>query len=302
MSTAERKGMSVDAEHARPGGAADGGTVAWALSGFGDEIDPDPAVQVAVLQALGARHIEVRSAWGKNVVDLTDDQIAALRKTIDAAGMAVSAVASPIGKVDVALDPDHEVQRLRRVIRVAQALESDRIRIFSFFRPDGVAAADVRDDVLLRMRLLADEAEREGVVLVHENEKEIYGDIPDRVLDLVESVGSPALRLAWDNANFVQVGVRPYSDGYEKLHGYVDYLQIKDAIAATGEVVPAGRGDGELRQTLRAFRDDGYLGFASLEPHLAEGHLLGGFSGPTAFGDAGRAFRGLCDELDVVLR
>ena len=49
--------------------------VTWTLSGFGDEIDPDPHIQVAVLQALGAQHIEVRSAWGVNIVDLDDERL-----------------------------------------------------------------------------------------------------------------------------------------------------------------------------------------------------------------------------------
>ena len=53
-------------------------TLTWTLSGFGDEIDPDPRIQMAVLQALGSNHIEVRSAWGVNVVDLDDDQLADL--------------------------------------------------------------------------------------------------------------------------------------------------------------------------------------------------------------------------------
>jgi sugar phosphate isomerase/epimerase len=274
----------------------------WTLSGFGDEIDPDPRVQVAVLQALGARHIEVRSAWAVNVVDLDEEPLERLRAVLREQGMAVSAVASPIGKVDVALDPAAEVERLRRVIRVAHALETPSIRVFSFYPGAGRRAADVRDDVLRRMRLLADEAEREGIVLLHENEKGIYGDVPERVLDLVESVGSAALRLAWDNANFVQVGVRPFTDGYAALRPYLDYLQVKDAVAATGAVVPAGHGDGELRETLTALRDDGYTGFASLEPHLDDAFELGGFSGPASFGDAARAFAGLLAEVGVTTR
>ena len=276
--------------------------VTWTLSGFGDEIDPDPAVQVAVLKALGAQHIEVRSAWSTNVVDLDDEQLEKLRAYLAQQNMGVSAVASPIGKVDVSLDAELEVDRLRRIIRVAHALETPNIRIFSFFRAPGVAVESIRDDVMLRMRLLADEAEKEGVVLIHENEKDIYGDTPERVLDLVETVGSHALRLAWDNANFVQVGNRPFTDGYAMLRPYLDYLQVKDAVAATGAVVPAGEGDGQLRETLTALRDDGYSGFASLEPHLASAHELGGFSGPTAFGEAARSFAGLLRDIGVVTR
>lgn len=277
--------------------------VTWTLSGFGDEIDPDPRVQLAVLKALGASAIEVRSAWGTNVAELSDEQLDTLAGLLQREGMGVSAVASPIGKVDITLDPDHEVQRLRRIIRVAGALQTPNIRIFSFFRGEGVPVESTRDAVMVRMRLLADEAERAGVTLLHENEKDIYGDTPERVLDLVESVGSPALRLAWDSANFVQVGVRnPHDAGYAMLRPYLDYLQIKDAVAATGAVVPAGLGDGQVLETLTALRDDGYLGYASLEPHLDEAHALGGFSGPAAFGQAARAFAGLLDDIAVVTR
>jgi len=271
----------------------------WTLSGFGDEIDADPHIQIAVLRALGARHIEVRSAWGVNVVDFDDEQLRSLRDILVGTRMSVSAIGSPIGKVDVALDPGLEVERLRRIIRVAHALDTPYIRIFSFFRDEGVSVESIRDDVMTRMRLLATEAEKAGVTLLHENEKGIYGDTPGRVLDLIESVGSSALRVAWDSANFVQVGVKPFSDGYTMLRPHLEYLQVKDALFSTGEVVPAGQGDGELRETLTALRDDGYTGFASLEPHLDKAYELGGFSGPGAFGVAARAFRGLLDDLGV---
>lgn len=271
----------------------------WLLSGFGDEIDPDPVIQLSVLAALGARHIEVRSAWGDNVVDMTDEQVDRLATLISERDMAVSAVASPVGKVDVFGDPDAELGRLRRAVSAAHRLNTRHIRIFSFYRPDGVPVAAIRDDVLYRMRAFAELAEREGLVLVHENEKAIYGDVPDRVRDIVESVGSPALRVAWDSANFVQVGVRPFTDGYALLRPHVAYLQVKDALAATGTVVPAGEGDGELLPTLTALRDDGYAGFASLEPHLAQAGQFGGFSGPAAFGRAARAFAALTNQIGV---
>lgn len=262
----------------------------WQLSGFGDEIDPNPAVQAAVLLALGASHIEVRSAWGVNVSEMTSNQMAVLKEVLDANGLFTSAVASPIGKVDIGLPVEHEVQRLQRIISVAERLDTKYIRIFSFYPADGQGPDDIREDVLTRMRALAEEAERAGVVLLHENEKGIYGDTPLRVLDIMTSVNSPALRVAWDNANFVQVGVKPYTEGYAMLRPYLDYLQVKDAMMATGTVVPAGEGDGELEATIAALKADGYAGFASLEPHLDSAHELGGFSGPVAFGVAARAF------------
>lgn len=274
-------------------------SIVWTLSGFGDEIDDDPAQQIAVLQALGAFHIEVRSAWGTNIVELGDNRLRTLAELLSARSMGVSAIASPIGKVDVSAPIENEIARLRAAINAAKILGTRYIRIFSFYRAPELTAEEIREDVIGHLRALADVAEAEDVILLHENEKDIYGDIPDRVLDLIESVGSPALKVAWDNANFVQVGVKPFTDGYDKLRPHLEYLQVKDALFANNEVVPAGEGDGELRETLTALRDDGFTGFASLEPHLAKAEQLGGFSGPAAFGRAARAFAKLTDELGV---
>lgn len=270
----------------------------WDLSGFGDEIDDDPRVQAAVMRALGASHIEVRSAWGTNIVDLSEEQLAALKGVLDEAGLNVSAIASPIGKVDVELPVEHEVERLGRALRAAEVLGAPYIRIFSFYY-EGKAPEQVRDAVIERMTALARRAEGTGVTLVHENEKDIFGDIPSRVADIVTSVDSPALKLAWDPANFVQVGVKPFTDGYELLRPHVVYLQVKDALFADGSVVPAGEGDGEVLRTVEALRDSGYTGFASLEPHLAEAFSLGGFSGPYAFGVAARAFAKVLEAAGV---
>ncbi|MEA3551692.1 MULTISPECIES: sugar phosphate isomerase/epimerase family protein [Pseudarthrobacter] len=273
--------------------------VSWALSGFGDEIDDDPAVQIAVLQALGASYIEVRSAWGTNIVDLSDDQLAELAGLLKEKGMQVSAIASPIGKVDVSLPVEHEVERLRRAANAAKVLGAKYIRIFSFYYGESVPVDSIRDAVIERMRALAAVAEEEGVVLLHENEKDIFGDVPDRVLDIIESVNSPALKVAWDAANFVQVGVKPFDEAYAKLRPHLEYLQVKDALFSNGHVVPAGEGDGDLLRTVEALKADGFTGFASLEPHLAGAHGLGGFSGPTAFGIAARAFAKVTAEAGV---
>jgi sugar phosphate isomerase/epimerase len=273
-------------------------TVQWSLSGFADEIDADPRVQAAVMRALGASHIEVRGAWDTNIVDLTEEQLAQLKAILDEAGLKASAIGSPIGKVDIALPVEHEVERLGRALRAAEVLGAPFIRIFSFYF-EGKTAEEARDAVIERMTALARRAEGTGVVLVHENEKHIYGDLPERILDIVETVNSPALKLAWDPANFVQCGVKPFTDAYEMLRPHVVYLQVKDALASTNKVVPAGEGDGEVLRTVEALRDSGFTGFASLEPHLAHAYETGGFSGPYSFGVAARAFAKVLETAGV---
>lgn len=273
----------------------------WSLSGFGDEIDPDPSVQAAVLASHGARHVEVRSAWGVNVVDMDEAVLSRVQAALRERETAVSAVASPIGKSRVAGPVGYEVERLKRLAGVAEALGTRYVRIFSYYREEGQSAEDVREAVIERMGALAAIAEAEGLILLHENEKGVYGDIPARVADLMATVDSPALRVAWDSANFVQVGVRPFDEGWEPLRPYLEYLQVKDAVLATGDVVPAGEGDGQLRETLIAMRDDGFDGFASLEPHLGPQPPEPDRRGPESFGRAARAFTALADEIGVGL-
>ena len=262
----------------------------WTLSGFADEISPDLTEQCEVAAGLGLKHIEVRSAWDVNILDLSPDQLATMRKTLSAYGLKVSSIGSPIGKIFIDEDFAPHLERMRHAAEVAHELDAPYIRIFSFFLRPGADPAAHRLEVIDRMRALVRVAEEADLILLHENEKQIYGDIPARCLDLIRSVGSPYLRLAWDPANFVQVGVRPYTDAYAMLRPHVEYIQIKDAFLADGTVVPAGEGDGEVAATMRALRHDGFDGFFSLEPHLAAGHATGGFSGPELFRTAWRAF------------
>jgi sugar phosphate isomerase/epimerase len=271
----------------------------WTLSGFADEISPDLTEQCEVASGLGLKYIEVRSAWDVNILDLSPDQLATLRKTLINYGMKVSSIGSPIGKIFIDEDFEPHLDRMRHAAEVAHELDAPYIRIFSFFIRPGADPAAHREEVIDRMRALVRVAEEADLILLHENEKEIYGDVPARCLDLIRSVGSPYLKLAWDPANFVQVGVRPYSDGYAKLRPHLEYVQIKDALAEDGTVVPAGQGDGEVAATIRALRHDGFDGFFSLEPHLALGHATGGYSGPDLFRTAWKAFTDLLKTEEI---
>ncbi|HEX7660673.1 MAG TPA: sugar phosphate isomerase/epimerase family protein [Pseudonocardiaceae bacterium] len=274
----------------------------WTLSGFADEISPDPAEQSRVLCDLGVNFLEFRSAWGTNVLDLDDEELDRAAKILAGNGLRISSVGSPIGKIGIHDDFDDHLGRFDRALRVADVLGAPYIRIFSFWMPEDDDPGIHRDEVLRRISELVRRAAGHDVILVHENEKRIYGDIPERCKDIVESIGSPMLRLVWDPANFVQCGVRPFTRGYQQLRSYVEYLHIKDAMMATGAVVPAGAGDGELVPTIRALRADGFDGFLSLEPHLALGEDFGGFSGPKLFGTAHGAFATMLDNENIEYR
>jgi sugar phosphate isomerase/epimerase len=218
---------------------------------------------------------------------------------LDDAGVRVSAIGSPIGKIPIGAPLGPELDRMRRIARAARELSTTIVRVFSFFIPPGEPPERHRTQVIDRMAALAEIAAGQGLVLAHENEKEIFGDIPGRCADLIRSVNSPALRATFDAANFVQCGVRPFDEAYGPLRPYLVYLQVKDALAATGQVVPAGQGDGQVRQTLAALRDSGFECFVSLEPHLTQAGRYGGFSGPEGFTWAARSLKLILNELGI---
>ena len=189
----------------------------WTLSGFADEIAPDLDEQLALVTELGLKYIELRTAWNVNALDLDDAQLRRAKQALDAAGVKVSSIGSPIGKIKITDDNGPHLERMAHAVKVAQFFEAPYMRIFSYFIDESENPDDYRDEVITRMRDLTSVAEGSGITLIHENEKEIYGDIPRRCLDIVQAVDSPTLKLTWDNANFVQCGVHPFTDGYAML-------------------------------------------------------------------------------------
>ncbi|HEX2741992.1 MAG TPA: sugar phosphate isomerase/epimerase [Rubrobacter sp.] len=266
----------------------------WTLTGFADEISPELDEQLDTLAQESMKFMELRSVWNTNVLDLTDVELEKVRSATTGRGVGISSIGSPIGKVSITDPFGPHLGRFRRALNAARFMNAPYVRVFSFFIPEGQAPDLYRDEVLERMGAMASEAEGAGITLLHENEKEIYGDVPSRCLDILESVDSSALRAAWDAANFVQCGIQhPYTDGYELLRPYVEYVHVKDALAESGTVVPAGEGDGEIPETLAALRASGFDGFFSLEPHLASSGTYSGFSGPELFRKAAGAFKDL---------
>jgi sugar phosphate isomerase/epimerase len=268
------------------------------LSAFGDEIADDLDAQLDLLASERVRWVELRGTWGKNVLDLTDVELARARTTLDARGFGVSAVASPIGKSALTQAHAFELSRLERAIHAAEVVGTSLIRVFSFFvPPDG--AENERDEVLTRLHLLTARAAQAGVTLVLENEKGVYGDTAQRCHDLLTTIASPALRQAFDPANFVQVGVAPMQEAWPLLAAFTTHVHIKDARFGDGAVLPAGAGDGALRELVEALARSSYQGYLTLEPHLQFAGPAGGYSGPDGMRVAIQALRAILATLST---
>ncbi len=273
------------------------------LSAFADEISPDLDEQIAMLILEHIHFLDLRGVWNTNVLDLTDQQVARIKETLDAHGIGVAAIGSPIGKVPINSSFDEHLRRFERAIAVAHALQTPYIRIFSFYPPatkgerddsgavnGGAIAGEYRGEVLRRLREMTARARAAGVILLHENEKDIYGDTIARCVDLLQGCDDAQFQAVFDPANFIQCGQIPYPDAYEALRSWLEYVHVKDA-RSDGNVVAAGEGVTHWPELLQRLRANGYNGFLSLEPHLASAGKYQGFSGPDLFRLASQALQ-----------
>src|SRR5437588_5496625 len=269
------------------------------LSAFADEISPDLNEQIAVLQSENIHYLDLRGVWDTNVLDLTDKQVATIKQALDAGGIGVAAIGSPIGKVPIDSSFDEQLHRFERAITLAREFQTPYVRIFSFYPPASLAAApaDHRDEVLRRVREMTDRARAADVILLHENERDIYGDTIARCVDLMGSIDDAHFQAALDPANFVVCGQVPYPDAYDALRSWVQYIHVKD-VRADGALAPAGEGVARWPDLLQRLRQDGYDGVLSLEPHLAEAGQYQGVSGPDLFRRASQALQLLLRALD----
>ena len=262
------------------------------VSAFADEIGDELDEQLEVLAVNDVGNIELRGVWGKRVLELSAAEVRRVKASARQAGVGFSAVGSPIGKFPVAGDFAEERERMRRALEYAAELEAPYVRIFSYFIPDGDEAAAYRGLVLDRLGALAELAEPSGVVLAHENERGIYGDTGERVLDLLQSIRSPAFTGIFDFANFVVCGQDAYRC-WQQVRERISYFHVKDAVAATGTVVPAGAGDGAVARILTEAYAAGFDSFLTLEPHLDVAGASHGRTSPARFGAAAAALRGV---------
>ena len=240
--------------------------MAFIISGFSDEIDDSIDVQFQTLNALGIEYFEPRGIDGKNVSTLNHAEAKALRSKMDSYSIKASSIGSPIGKIDIEDDFASHLELLKRLCDTAHTLDTRFMRIFSFYVPKG-RADEYREKVLEQMSKMTELAKREDIVLLHENEKDVYGDLPERCLDLFENIKSEHFKAVFDPANFVQCGVSDVPAAFDLLSENVVYMHIKDS-KRDGTVVPAGEGDGGVEKILRRLKSLGYNGFLSLEPHL----------------------------------
>ena len=236
------------------------------ISGFSDEISANTTEQFEALNRLGISYFEPRGIDGTNISSLTDEEAYALKAKMDSYGIKASSIGSPIGKIKIEADFEPHFELFKRTVKIAKILDTKYIRMFSFY-VTGEWTEEKKAEVYARLNAFIDYAKENDIVLLHENEKGIYGDIGTRCAELMQNLYCDNFKAVFDPANFVQCG-EDTKVCFDALKPYVEYMHIKDAITESGKVVPAGKGDGNLRYITKSLLDGGYAGFFSLEPHL----------------------------------
>lgn len=274
------------------------------LSAFIDEYSDDLVEQLDALERFGIHYLELRHVNGKNVSEMTDEEINELKRLCDERGIGISAIGSPLGKIRLDGDPEAHLALTERICRYATVLGARYVRMFSFYPPQGEEIGAHRAEVLEMLEKMLAIADRFGVVLCHENEARIYGDTPERCRDLLDSFDG-RLRAVFDMGNFVLEGCEPTA-AYKLLAPYVSYFHIKDALSA-GAIVPAGLGEAEIKPILEAYCANGEGDFfISLEPHLETFAGLNAltestFTNPYKYDDAKAAFTDAVAKLKALL-
>ena len=241
----------------------------YRLSGFADEIDASLDTQIEVIKKLGMEWIECRGVDGSPLISYSLSDAEKIKSKLDDAGIKLSSVGSSIGKIGIGDDFAPHFDLFRHTCDIAKLFGTRNIRMFSFFIPEGENPEKYEDEVMRRLEKLVTYAANENLVLLHENEKEIYGDIAPRCLKIMERFYSDNFKGVFDFANFVQCH-QDTLEAWNMLSKYIAYIHVKDARWSDGSVVPAGYGDGHLEEILSILKGEKYDGFLSLEPHLAD--------------------------------
>ena len=227
------------------------------LSAFSDEAGTSLREQIDALHRNNIALTELRSVDKINVAELTLESAKSIWAALKSEGIALSAVGSPMGKVKISTDIEVYLDTVKYICELANIFETDRIRMFSFFDAHGE-----REKVIDNLNRMVEVAASYGVGLYHENEKGIYGDTAERVLDLRENV--KGLHFVYDPANFLQVG-ESADKTLPLLAPISDYFHIKDVISDGGILVPAGEGDGDIPGLISMLDRDTVM---TIEPHL----------------------------------
>ena len=259
------------------------------VSVINDEISPDfdHACYVAA-HDFGMQWIELRSMWGKNVMDLNEAQIVDANKILDKYKLRVTDIASPLFKTDWPGAPKspygskddlhgapevtfkHQDEILERSISLAKQFKTDKVRCFDFWRLDDVTPHRAAIDE--KLRAAAGVCGKQGILLVLENEFACNTATGREAARTMNAIQTPHLALNWDPGNAVMRDeLDAFPAAWDALpKNRIHHCHCKNAVrGADGKIewAPVGKGFIDWTAQFRALQKAGYREAVSLETH-----------------------------------
>lgn len=255
------------------------------IAAITDEFSPDLAAAVGPMQDIGMTGAELRVVYGKNIMDLTDDEIDRGLDLLRQHGLEVISIASPILKcvlpdapeVDTRFQQDmfnsrhtfdDQPRLLERAFQIAERTGAKIIRVFSYWRT--VDPEQCFDRVAGSLLQLAEAAESVGLTIGIENEHACHIGTGEETARVLEAVQHPNLKAVWDPANALVGGERPFPDGYRALpFDRIIHVHAKDCHMEGHTPIwgPLGTRAVDWKGQIEALLEDGYNGYLSLETH-----------------------------------
>jgi sugar phosphate isomerase/epimerase len=246
-------------------------------------VELDEAAQA--MADIGMTGAELRVVFGKNILDLSDEEVDRAKKILAAKGLEIVSLSSPLLKCVLPDAPpvDSRFQQdifgakwgfedqsglARRAFQIAHRTGARIVRVFSYWR--AVEPEKVFDRVVEALGCLAQDAAREDLIIGLENEHACNiatGGEASRVLSAIQH---PNLKAVWDPANAYISGETPYPDGYRKLApGRIAHVHAKDCYVHDHKPLwgPVGTCGIDWKGQIAALLADGYQGWISLETH-----------------------------------
>ncbi|MEO8370078.1 MAG: sugar phosphate isomerase/epimerase family protein [Candidatus Solibacter sp.] len=257
----------------------------YPVAAITDEFSPEIEIAVRSMQGLGMTGAELRMVFGKNIIDLSDEELERAIAIVKGAGLEILSIASPLLKCVLPDSPDVDARfqqdmfaakltfadqpRLAaRAFEIANRTGAKIIRVFSYWRtvdPDACF-----DRIVVALRELADQAAEHGVIIGLENEHACNIGTGAEAARVLAALEHPNLKLVWDPANAVVAGEQAFPEGYRKLPvARIAHVHAKDCTMDGHKPLwcPIGEGVVGWRGQVDALTANGYKGWLSLETH-----------------------------------
>jgi L-ribulose-5-phosphate 3-epimerase len=266
----------------------------FSIAAITDEFSLDLDTALDAMANIGMTGAELRLIGDHNMIDLSDAEVADVRRRVEQRGMQVLGIASPVLKcvlpdappIDERLEQDvfgsaytiDDQPRLsQRAFEIAELTGAKIIRVFSYWRT--TAPERCLDRIITALKDLADRAADRGLIIGLENEQACNVGTGAEAGRVLAALDHPALKSIWDPANASILGETPFPDGYSKLPASrIVHVHAKDCVVSghTPTWGPLGEMGIDWRGQLAALKRDGYQGAISLETHwrAADGDRL----------------------------